>query len=316
MGDFSESPFRQESNGSVARWRDIICSDYCLVDLDSRSDRSEFDARLARKSIANATMVRLNTEAQFMGRTHSGIAQDNCSDVQLVYIHHGDGEYRQHGRSCRFKADECFIMDHGHPYDLHTTGRTQNLAVQIPRNWFSRHVTIEDFTANIVDTSSNWGAALTTYLRALYHDFDTTPSISPPLIIEHALLLVELTMGGQPLSGTTHQQGLLRRARSIMRELYEDDELTPAKVAEILGLSKSYMHKLFAEAGTTFCTELDSMRIDRAAAILEARNQRHLTINEIGIRCGLPNPPHFARKFRAHKGVTPTQYRSMMLDEM
>ena len=207
------------------------------------------------------------------------------------------------------RAHDCFIMDFGSPFEMSTLGQSQNLTVKFPREWMSRYLRPEEMAARRVDGTSGWGSALSAYLGALYLDFESRLPISPLFMMEQMMQLTELALGGHYPKGSTHQIGLLRRTRSIMLELCSEGGLEPAKVAAAAGLSKSYMHRLFAQAGTTFCRELDVLRIDRAAALLESPSQRHLTVSEIGIKCGLPSPAHFSRKFRSLKGVTPSQYR-------
>ena len=301
------------SGGSLRQWLEKVRMEMQFVDISSRNAKDDFLAYVYRRPFASAELMRVDVPNLRQRRTSSDVAQDNCSDIQICYVADGEVEYRQYGRESFMRTHDCFLIDHGSPYELSTSHRSQSFGVRIPRTWVDRHLGPEEIAAQRIDGSSCWGAALSSYLRALYTDFGSAPSMSPSLMIEQALHLVELSMGEQLSGGSTHRKALLRRTRAAMRESFHDEELTPAKVAAMVGLSKGYMHRLFARAGTTFCRELDILRIERAAALLEAKRHQDLTINEIGIRCGLPTAPHFVRKFRTLKGMTPSQYRQLRL---
>lgn len=298
-----------DSGGSLAKWRDEICREFPFVDIAGQNDGADFSANLSKRSFASANLLRVDVPSQLQMRTSSGIARDNFCNVSLVYVVSGEVSYHQYGRNSVMRPNDCFAMDFGSPFELSTAGRSQNLTVNIPRTWVTRYLRPEEIAAQRIDGASSWGGVLSAYLRALYINFESTPPISPLVMVDQALQLLELALGGRLPGGSTHQKGLLGRTRSIMREVCHEEDLRPATVAAIVGLSKGYMHRLFARAGTTFCRELDVLRIDRAAALLETQSQRHLTINEIGVKCGLPNAPHFVRKFRSLKGMTPSQYR-------
>lgn len=314
--DLSNSICYENSDGSIVQWQNIVCKNYYNVDIINRNGGAKFPASLVRRPIASAELMQLDVAAYLMVRSRAEIARDNYCNVQFAYVVDGEGEFSQLGRTCHFKANDCLIIDQGNPFELANNCRVQNLAIDIPRSWVSRHLVVEDVAAKVIGTDCPWGAALAANLRAIYAGFGSIPATSAPLLVDQALVLAALTFGAQEIaSGSTHQKFLLRQTRSIMQELYHEEDLSPARVAKLVGISKSYIHAIFAGAGTTFCTELDELRVNRAAALLESRSQRHLTINEIGIRCGLPSAPHFTRKFRSLKGVAPSQFRQLALGE-
>ena len=304
-----------DSRGSLSLFQDAVCKSVLCVEIASNSDADEFRADLCTRPFASGELQRFNVPNLIQKRTASNINDDERRDVQITYMLDGAVSFRQNGREAVVHTADCFLTDHGSPYELSNSDRSQGLCIRIPRDRFSRHFSIEELVAKKIDGANHWGAALSAYFRALYVDFESTPDTSPSLMIDQALVLLELALGGQLPEASTHQKGLLRRTRSIMLELCHEEDLTPAKVATMVGMSKGHMIRLFAQVGTTFCRELDSIRIDRASTLLETRAKRHLTVNEIGIRCGLPSAPHFARKFRSLKGVAPSQYRQRALGE-
>lgn len=301
---------RLVSDGSASRWQDIICREFHLIEVVDRQPQACFNARLSRRGFSSGELLRLDVPRHSLTRSRSLIAKDNFCDIQFVYLAEGHVEYRQHGRTCHIEAGDCFIMDQGNPFELTvSSNRARNLAMQVPRSWLTSHFAPEDVAARRFGCDSPWGGALSAFLRAIYLDMPGSPTLSPYLMIEQALNLVQLAVEGPVPQGTTHQKGLLRRCRNVLQELCHEENLSPETVANIVGISKGYLHRLFAQDGTTFCRDLDTVRIERAAGLLAAKNRHQLTISEIGIKCGLPSAPHFTRKFRSLKGVSPSQFR-------
>ncbi|MGO8829938.1 MAG: helix-turn-helix transcriptional regulator, partial [Steroidobacteraceae bacterium] len=83
----------------------------------------------------------------------------------------------------------------------------------------------------------------------------------------------------------------------------------PATVAAALGLSRRYVHLLFASAGTTFCEELYACRLHRAQRLLCDKRFEGLGIAEIAFNCGFSEPSHFTRRFRERFGSPPSAFR-------
>ncbi|HEX2104852.1 MAG TPA: helix-turn-helix transcriptional regulator [Solirubrobacteraceae bacterium] len=101
---------------------------------------------------------------------------------------------------------------------------------------------------------------------------------------------------------------LLHDARAIMREDYAD-ELTLDDVAARIATSRRQLQRVFAElAGTGFREELAAIRMDRAAELLHGP----LPVGEIARRVGYRQSAQFAKAFRAHHGMVPSEYRAMV----
>ncbi len=99
---------------------------------------------------------------------------------------------------------------------------------------------------------------------------------------------------------------LLHDARAIMQEEYAED-LSLDDVAGRIATSRRQLQRVFAElAGTGFREELAAIRMDRAAELLHGP----LPVGEVARRVGYRQSAQFAKAFRAHHGVVPSDYRS------
>ncbi|MFM0046414.1 AraC family transcriptional regulator [Paraburkholderia sediminicola] len=91
-----------------------------------------------------------------------------------------------------------------------------------------------------------------------------------------------------------------------------DPELTLKRVAEKVGISKRFVHKLFQQNGDRFGNYLLACRLERARAELENPHLNHLNVSEIAYRSGFNDPSHFSRTFRIRFDVSPSTYRGRL----
>ncbi|MFT9848202.1 response regulator transcription factor [Aneurinibacillus sp. REN35] len=86
-----------------------------------------------------------------------------------------------------------------------------------------------------------------------------------------------------------------------------EEELTLESLAESVHLHPQYVSRLFKQrAGMTLTDYIVHVRLERARRLL---SDTHLSIAQVGARCGWLDPNYFSRLFRKQEGITPTQYR-------
>ena len=92
----------------------------------------------------------------------------------------------------------------------------------------------------------------------------------------------------------------------IVEEEYASD-LSLDDIAHRVASSRRQLQRAYAEiGGTTFRDHLTGVRMDRAAALL--RSER-LSVREVAAHVGYRQPAQFAKAFRRHLGVAPSEYR-------
>jgi AraC family transcriptional regulator, glycine betaine-responsive activator len=78
-------------------------------------------------------------------------------------------------------------------------------------------------------------------------------------------------------------------------------------IAASAGITPRHLDRLFAvHLGTTFSTHYRRLRLDHARNLLR---QSALSATEIAVACGFSGGAHFARRYRAEFGVTPSAER-------
>ncbi|WP_127588415.1 response regulator transcription factor [Paenibacillus koleovorans] len=102
----------------------------------------------------------------------------------------------------------------------------------------------------------------------------------------------------------------LSGAVEYMKANFADPELDLQRVADVAEMSASYFSRVFKqELGVSFVAYLTRLRLDQAKLLLE--DGRHKTY-EIALQVGYEDYPHFAKLFKKHAGVSPTEYRKRL----
>ena len=103
-----------------------------------------------------------------------------------------------------------------------------------------------------------------------------------------------------------HRTSLFEDAVAIVEAEFADD-LSLDDIARRVASSRRQLQRSYSEIGeTTFREHLTAVRMLRAADLLEPRGP---TVREVAQRVGYRQPAQFAKAFRRHHGVSPSEYR-------
>jgi AraC-like DNA-binding protein len=103
------------------------------------------------------------------------------------------------------------------------------------------------------------------------------------------------------------RSSLLEEANAIVERDYASD-LSLDDIARRVASSRRQLQRAYAEIGkTTFRDHLTQVRMERAAELLATRM---FTVREVAHRVGYRQPAQFAKAFRRHRGVSPSDFRA------
>lgn len=106
---------------------------------------------------------------------------------------------------------------------------------------------------------------------------------------------------------STIENHFSKTAQTYIKNHYYEPTLTINDICYDLGVSHSYMCKLFKnETGKSLVDYLIDVRINNACRLLETSS---LSVSEIAFSVGFNSDVHFMKTFKRRMGVTPTQYR-------
>jgi AraC-like DNA-binding protein len=102
------------------------------------------------------------------------------------------------------------------------------------------------------------------------------------------------------------RRALFEDAARVIQSDYASD-LQLEEVGRQVAASRRQLQRVFLEVGgTTFREYVTQVRMARAADLLA----QDMTVREVALRVGYRQPAQFAKAFRRHHGVSPSEYRA------
>lgn len=113
----------------------------------------------------------------------------------------------------------------------------------------------------------------------------------------------------QPVETLSQSQQIYRRLCELLEDpaIYTDAECNHETLAQLLGTNRTYLYDALREcADTTPADFINRYRIRHAALLLATTDDPVALVAEL---CGITNRSTFARLFRDHYSMSPTEYR-------
>jgi AraC-like DNA-binding protein len=294
---------------ALAYWIETICESFLEIDIDSTT-RDGFRARLDQVEFGPATLSILEADVQTVRRTRAHIARTSFNTIFLLQLRRGHAHLRQYDRESILKTGDWVLIDCTEPYHIDCSPATRSVALRFPQDWLRTWIpSPENICGRQFPSTTGWGAALSVALANLDAGGADELALPKGVVAEHIAVLLALA-AGPDAEAARRTDKLLRRILSTIRDRCHEWDLTPGSVAEVHGISKRYLHHLFAQANTTFGSELMRLRLEGARRLLCDRRFDTVSVGEVSSRCGFVEPSHFARRFRKAFGQAPMQFRS------
>jgi AraC-like DNA-binding protein len=158
--------------------------------------------------------------------------------------------------------------------------------------------------------------ALVPLLASCFRDLKETDDACDP---EHARSLVQtlaqlaliergLIRPGSRVALHALRVGRLSLARRLIARNISRTTLSPALVAELLGISVRHLHILFESTNESFAQTVTTERLAESRRLLTL--PREQSISEIALACGFNSLATFYRAFQAAHGMSPGSFRA------
>lgn len=239
----------------------------------------------------------------------------NVKYVLRTDVKGGSKIIRPGKNDAHLKSGDCILMslEDAHK-EQHLGGWHRFAGIYLPEqivDYWLPHA--DNISGMVLPRKSNWGNMLSYTMRMLasQQTVDNLP-IAFDGMSEHICGLLALSVPGSNFENmSSYKASVYKR---LIRTLY-DNQANPNFNIDMLSsthnIPKPTLYKIFANAGTTFVTELMSMRLNRARQLLEDRRLNQKTIAEISSMSGFAHPVHFTRVFKKKWNLSPSEFRNL-----
>lgn len=230
----------------------------------------------------------------------------------IHYITSGQGTYFIDGQVLPVKKGQCFLIppyklvqyqaDHDDPWSYYWVGFNGPKALDLLHS--------SEFYNNLVITPVS--PDIEELLKNLVN------LNLPKQSLEYGLLgyiyLIFANLMTSNIRDTSEQNHYYRQAINYIQENFSDPELSVEAIANHVGLTRSYLYKIFQSTANSSISEtIQNLRLSKAAGFLE---RSHYSIKEITNMVGFNSQAYFSKLFKEQFQLSPTDYRKRLAEKM
>jgi AraC-like DNA-binding protein len=278
-------------------------------------DPDAFVASMLNRDMADLSLTRIMSEGhstKHVTRTRQQAARAAEAFFLVSLQLEGACTLAQGGRQTVLRPGEFAIYDTRQPYELVLQGDYQQAVLRIPhRTLAARLPHCDALVATGVRASELPARMLTQMVRTACDPSVPLPARAGADIADSVLGMVcaglRLQHDGENPASTREAQ--LERVRDYVSRHLGDPRLGVPQIAQALGLSASYLHKLFRQEAHTLERSIWRQRLDACQRALANPAWASRSITDIAYTFGFSDAAHFSHAFQRQFGMTPRAYR-------
>ncbi|MBI1169828.1 helix-turn-helix domain-containing protein [bacterium] len=296
-------------------WNAVIADAYFPLDLTFR-DASAFSGRLEMQQVGVVSLSRLQTQPVQYERHRRHIAGAPEEQYLITIPRQAPVEFYQLGREVRCDPGG-FLLERGdEPYRFAYSSANDLCVLKVAKSHLADKLRSPDrYCAQVFNGREGIGSLFTTMAQQIHAQ---APEAGNAAVLgRHLIELLALALDSgsdvQGGAGSSVRAAHLHRAEETIRKNLANPNLSPEAVAEAIGISKRYLHELFAGENMTVSQFIREQRLQAARDLLQMPNPGPMS--DIAYRFGFADQAQFSRLFKAMFGQTPTGYRASVLDQ-
>ncbi len=227
----------------------------------------------------------------------------------------------QGSRSFFYQGDDCTLLAPGElviyrtdkPYLFGFAGSMRQYIFDIPQELFGERCLGRLDGPLKISAETRLQRLLIRTLAERTQDFFERPlNGEAGMFQDNAFELLASIIAGQTGEQriSAHGASYLLAAKRMIAEQLSDPDLNCERVAQAVGISVRHLARLFALEGGAMSRYIRDMRLEQAHRLLSSPQANGLDISEVAYRYGFASQAHFARRFKARYGCTPSEVRS------
>jgi AraC-like DNA-binding protein len=209
---------------------------------------------------------------------------------------------------------DMFIWRTDQRQDYEVLERTHSVSLMIPWQLVREHLPDrkQPPAACRIDSHTGVGSLLSQHLMGLAKQIGAVPPSAHVALCRTVIGLLDIALP-EPESATrfTAMAALRERVLAYIAQHFQEDDLSPARIAAAHGISLRYLHALFAQGDTTVVGHILESRLQACWRTLVDPVCRHLQVSAIAFHWGFNSTSHFCRAFKQRFGVSPSDARGM-----
>lgn len=285
---------------------------FCAVPAGSNA---LFIGDIALQNLAGLELVRVKTNVQSI--TRSAVGSDGDRYCFLVYQRSGRARLSQNGLTFELKPGDIGLLDSAGTCEIEPLGFMEQCSIHLPRHMVTRRLKEPARIQGKLSQASASGRMVRLICDQLCNDRTVADlrENEGHALLESLVALLSPSLDNLQ-SGLPGQEGgccMRNAAEHVIQASLSEPNLTPALIADQLGISVRQLYRLFEEEGDSVCRYIQRTRLHHTAADLLDSRLSQASITDIAFKWGFVDSAHFSRAFKKQFDMAPRSYRRQRL---
>jgi AraC-like DNA-binding protein len=277
-----------------------------------------FKGRIQAGQLGTLALTLIESSPCAVRRTEGYIERASDDALLLSLLLAGSLNMHQDGRDAVARPQDLFLLDPRRPFTIDMGCSIRTLLVKIPRAELQGRLgDVRALTARPIAGSDPVAGLASGFLSMLPARVSALGSELGPKVAQQALDLVALAFGTRLKDGraalSSSRMTILVRLKAAIEAQLGDPNLRPAQAAAATGISVRYANALLGYEGTSLERFIMERRLQHCRRALEDVTQSFRTVSDIAFSLGFSDMSHFARRFKAQFGCSPSACRRQAL---
>ncbi|HEY0820606.1 MAG TPA: helix-turn-helix domain-containing protein [Rhizobacter sp.] len=295
----------------VPYWTDWINRLFHGLRSDLYGD-TDFEGHIASAHAGDVILTRLESNRHRVMRSGAQVRGSEMGYLKIVAPFHGCAGVEQKGREAWVSPGEWSIYDTTDTYAVSNPVPVEHLIVMVPKSHLAeRGLAIDELMARRLGAQGGIARVALETMRSAWREL---PGMSDEAahslgdVITQCVHLSLLDLSGRA-TAVTQREALRERIKQHVLRHLGDPSLSVDRIALALGASRRQLYNAFSDEPDGIAGFVLARRIDACRAAFADPQLAGRSITEIALAFGFSNAAHFSRVFRAHTGLTPSDYR-------
>jgi len=300
-------------------WREVRAKGLFGVTAELEPERREhFRGEFALQPIGKAGLIEIRASPYRVERTAADIANAPSDSLCIYHQLSQGGWFDTLGEDFTVQRGTFATSYSDLKYRTVPTG-TDGFRLRILKIPLAEIAPSRNGMHDLVAKPIHDGVAIGPLLQSCFADLvDAAGSLEAPEASRLVDALAQLALIGRGVvalgsraAAQALRVGRLSAARRLIAGHLSNPNLSPAFVADRLGVSVRYIHELFEATEKSFSQTVATLRLEASCGLLMSAPQR--SISDVAFACGFESLATFYRAFRGAQGITPGDFRAQRM---